>query len=90
MLDVMARVLGKRPRPKLPVPVLSPRLSAMWIGLVTPVDVGVAKPLVEGLATRTVVTDHSGAELFDVDPVGVEEALRRACREVREEAAVSA
>ena len=90
MLDEMARVLGKRPRPKVPVPVLSPRLSAMWIGLVTPVDAGVARPLVEGLSTRTVVTDESGAEPFDVEPTPLREALRRACAEEREAAAVAA
>jgi hypothetical protein len=37
----------------------------LWIGLVTPVDAGVARPLVEGRAVSTVVTDPSGAELFD-------------------------
>ena len=78
MLDRMAVALGRRPRPKLPVPVLSPTLSAHWIGLVTPVDAGVAKPLVEGLATKTVVTDPDGMKLFDVDPMGIDEALRRA------------
>jgi uncharacterized protein YbjT (DUF2867 family) len=78
MLDSMARALGKRPRPKLPVPVLTPRLSSLWIGLVTPVDAGVARPLVEGLATETVVTDRSGAALFDVEPVGIDHALRAA------------
>jgi uncharacterized protein YbjT (DUF2867 family) len=78
MLDEMARVLGRRPRPKLPVPVLSPGLSAMWIGLITPVDAGVARPLVEGLSTRTVVTDPSGAEPFGVEPTPFREALRRA------------
>jgi uncharacterized protein YbjT (DUF2867 family) len=78
MLDRMAVALDRRPRPKLPVPVLSPRLSAHWIGLVTPVDAGVAKPLVEGLATKTVVNDPSGMDLFDVEPIGIDEALRRA------------
>jgi len=78
MLDRMAEALGRRPRPKLAVPVLSPTLSAHWIGLVTPVDAGVAKPLVEGLATKTVVTDPEGMRLFDVDPMGIDEALRRA------------
>ena len=78
MLDHMAQALGKKPRPKLPVPVLSPRLSSLWIGLVTPVDAGVARPLVEGLSTETVVTDPSGMRLFDVDPLGLDEALRRA------------
>ena len=78
MLDEMARVLGKRPRPKLPVPVLSPGLSARWIGLVTPVDAGVARPLVEGLSTRTVVTDPSGSAAFGIEPTPFREALRRA------------
>jgi uncharacterized protein YbjT (DUF2867 family) len=78
LLDLMANALGRRPRPKVPVPFLSPRLSSLWIGLVTPVDAGVARPLVEGLSTPTVVTDPSGARLFDVKPVDVETALRRA------------
>jgi uncharacterized protein YbjT (DUF2867 family) len=83
MLDEMAHVLGKRPRPRLPVPVLSPRLSSLWIGLVTPVDAGVARPLVEGLSTRTVVTDPSGAELFHVEPTPFRAALERAHAEDR-------
>lgn len=85
MLDRMAVALGRRERVKIPVPVLSPRLSSLWIGLVTPVDAGVARPLVEGLSTETVVTDPSGAELFDVEPVGIDEALSRARAEERGE-----
>ena len=81
MLDRMAAALGRRPRPKLRVPVLSPQLSSLWIGLVTPVDAGVARPLVEGLSTPTVVRDSSGAALFDVEPISLDEALRRAVAE---------
>jgi uncharacterized protein YbjT (DUF2867 family) len=78
MLDRMADVLGRPHRPKLPVPFLSPWLSSLWIGLVTPVDAGVARPLVEGLSTTTVVTDPWAAAAFDVEPLGFDEALRRA------------
>ena len=78
MLDRMAEALGRRPRPKLPVPLLTPRLSSLWIGLVTPVDAGVARPLIEGLSTKTIVTDSSGAKLFDITPLAFEEALQRA------------
>ena len=78
MLDRMADVLGRPHRPKVPVPFLTPRLSSLWIGLVTPVDAGVARPLIEGLSTPTVVTDPSGMALFDVRPVSFDEALRRA------------
>ncbi len=81
LLDLMAHALGRRPRPKVPVPFLTPRLSSLWIGLVTPVDAGVARPLVEGLSTPTVVTDPSGARLFDIDPISIEKALRRAVEE---------
>ena len=56
MMEEMARALDRRPPLRLPVPLLTPRLSSLWIGLVTPVDVGVARPLIEGLATETVVT----------------------------------
>jgi uncharacterized protein YbjT (DUF2867 family) len=81
MLDRMARVLGIAPRPRIPVPLITPWLSSLWIGLVTPVDAGVARPLIEGLAVPTVVTDPSAMELFDVSPVDFDEALRRAVAE---------
>ncbi|MGE5409297.1 MAG: NAD(P)H-binding protein [Syntrophothermus sp.] len=81
MLDRMAIVLGKRPRRKIPVPFITPWLSALWLGLVTPVDTNVARPLVEGLTTVTVVTDPSGAEPFGIEPESFDEALRRAVAE---------
>jgi uncharacterized protein YbjT (DUF2867 family) len=81
MLDRMALAMGKRPRPKLPVPFISPWLSALWLGLVTPVDTRVARPLVDGLRTETIVADPSGMRLFPIEPVGFDEALRRALRE---------
>jgi uncharacterized protein YbjT (DUF2867 family) len=64
MIDKLARALDRRPPIRVTVPILSPRLSSLWIGLVTPVDAGVARPLIEGLSTETVVTDPSGMELF--------------------------
>lgn len=81
MLDRMALAMGKRPRPKLPVPFITPWLSSLWLGLVTPVDTKVARPLVEGLVTATVVTDPSGAEPFGISPESFDEALRRALAE---------
>jgi uncharacterized protein YbjT (DUF2867 family) len=83
MLHAVAGALGRRRPAMVPVPLLSPKLSSLWIGLVTPVDAGVARPLVEGLSTETVVTDPSGAELFDVQPEPFAAALERALRERR-------
>lgn len=81
MLDRMAVAMGKRPRPRVPFPLLTPWLSALWLGLVTPVDTSVARPLVEGLTTPTVVADPSGAEPFGIAPESFDEALRRALAE---------
>ncbi len=81
MLDRMAAVLGLRRRPRIPVPLITPWLSSLWIGLVTPVDAGVARPLIEGLGVPTIVTDPRGAALFDIQPIGFDEALARAVRE---------
>jgi uncharacterized protein YbjT (DUF2867 family) len=81
MLDRMAEALGKRPRPQIPFPLVTPWLSSLWIGLVTPVDVAVARPLIEGLSTPTTVTDPSGARLFAVQPISFGEALRRAVKQ---------
>ena len=89
MLDRMAAALGKRPRPRIPVPFITPKLSSLWIGLVTPVDAGVARPLVEGLAVPTVVQDHSGLTLFDVTPMDFDSAHRVAVDGDRELSGVS-
>jgi uncharacterized protein YbjT (DUF2867 family) len=78
MLDRMAEVLAVRRRPRIPVPLITPWLSSLWIGLVTPVDAGVARPLIEGLATPTAVSDLSGMTLFDIEPISFDQALRRA------------
>jgi len=84
MMDALARALGKRPPLRISVPVLSPGLSSLWIGLVTPVDPGIARPLIEGLATETVVRDPSGMELFEIEPTPMDEAMRAALAEAGE------
>jgi uncharacterized protein YbjT (DUF2867 family) len=81
MLDQMADALGLRRRPRIPVPLLTPWLSSHWIGLITPVDAGVARPLIEGLSTDTTITDMSGMELFDIQPRSFEQALHEAIAE---------
>lgn len=79
MIDLLARALGRRRPLRITVPVLTPALSSLWIGLVTPVDAGVARPLIEGLSTETVVTDPSGMDLFPaVGATPLREGLRRA------------
>lgn len=84
MIDELAQALGRRRPLRITVPVLTPHLSSLWIGLVTPVDAGVARPLIEGLSTETVVTDRSGMELFsNVSQVPLQDALREAVAGLR-------
>jgi uncharacterized protein YbjT (DUF2867 family) len=82
MMEVMADAMGKRRPVMIRVPLLTPRLSSLWIGLVTPVDTGVARPLVEGLSTETVITDPSGMAAFGIEPTGMDEAMRSAVAEL--------
>jgi uncharacterized protein YbjT (DUF2867 family) len=62
MMQVYSEVAGLKRRLIIPVPVLSPRLSSHWVGLVTPLPTGVAKPLVESLRTEVTVEDNTYAE----------------------------
>jgi uncharacterized protein YbjT (DUF2867 family) len=61
------------------VPVLTPWLSSLWLGLVTPVYARVGRKLIDSLRNETVVTSGRAAELFpDIRPRGIREALERA------------
>jgi Protein of unknown function (DUF2867) len=62
----------------IPVPILSPRLSSLWLGLVTPVYARVGRELVDSLRNETIVNDPSAAEIFTVRPLGFHAALTRA------------
>ena len=72
-----ARQRGLR-RLMVPVPILTPRLSSLWLGLVTPVYARVGRALVEGLRNETVVPDTASLALFPIRPRGYREAIARA------------
>ncbi|MDG2114813.1 MAG: SDR family oxidoreductase [Actinomycetota bacterium] len=80
MMRIYADEAGLRRRVIIPVPLLSPQLSRHWIGLVTPLPAGVAKPLVNSLRNEVTVSDNSLAEEFcaELEPFG--EAVRSALR----------
>ena len=87
MMQRYARVAGLRPRVILPVRVLSPWLSAHWVGVVTPVPAPLARPLVESLRNEVVAREHDIAQWVP-DPreglLGLDEALRLALARIRE------
>ncbi len=77
MMERVARIRGKRPR-IFEVPILTPRLSSLWLHLVTPVDASVARPLVEGLRSATVARDQRLRDLVPLQLTSFDEAARRA------------
>lgn len=86
MIQRFAAVTGLRRRVVLTLPVLTPWLASHWVGLVTPVDAAVAKPLVGSLVHEVVRREHDLDELVGLPAqglVGFDEAVRRAMRGVR-------
>jgi uncharacterized protein YbjT (DUF2867 family) len=84
-----ARVAGLPRRWIVPVPVLTPGLSSLWVGAVTPVPASIARPLVESLRHEVVCSDHRIGVLIPDPPgglVGFDEAVRLARSRVREAA----
>jgi uncharacterized protein YbjT (DUF2867 family) len=75
MIERIARMRGKRPL-IVEVPVLSPRLSSLWLHLVTPVKAPVARPLVEGLRTATLVRDDRLRQLVPLRLTLFDDAAR--------------
>ena len=62
----------------IPVPFLTPNLSSLWLGLITPVYARIGQKLINSIRHPSLVLDACALDLFAVRPMGVEEALRRA------------
>lgn len=78
MMLAYAEARGLR-RWLIPVPVLTPALSAYWVHWITPIPAAIARPLIEGLRNETVVRDPTARRLFpDLQPMGYRQALARA------------
>ena len=77
LIQEYARQRGLR-RSLISVPVLTPYLSGLWLGLVTPASAQVGRHLIEGLRNPTVVKDPAALRDFSVQPMGVAAAIARA------------
>jgi hypothetical protein len=78
LMRIMAEERGLRPRLVIPVPVLTPRLSSLWIHLVTPLSQRIARPLAEGLRNRVVCRDDAARRLMPQKLLTVRQAIRAA------------
>jgi uncharacterized protein YbjT (DUF2867 family) len=72
-----ARLRGLR-RIIIPIPLLTPWLSSLWLGLVTPVFARVGRKLIDSVRHPTVVTDHRARDHFTVCPMGLAQAIAAA------------
>jgi hypothetical protein len=79
MMRRTAALFGRRPPVIVKVPVLSPRLSSHWVALVTPVETGLVRPLVDGLKSEMVVETPPPAGL-NAMPLGFDDAVRAALK----------
>jgi len=78
--DIMlayARLRGLRLR-MIAVPILTPYVSSLWLGLVTPLYARIGRKLIESIIHSTVVRDTAALETFSIRPVGIDEAIRSA------------
>jgi len=77
IMQEYSRQRGLR-RLMIPVPVLTPYLSSLWLGLVTPVYARVGRHLIDGMRNTTVVRDHAALREFEVRPRDIRESIDRA------------
>ncbi|HEX5086576.1 MAG TPA: NAD(P)H-binding protein [Nocardioides sp.] len=81
MLQQAADVIAGRRVPIVTVPVLTPRLSSYWIGLVTNVDVTTAGNLIDSMSTEVLQTDYAIQDVVPGEPLTYREAVERAVAE---------
>jgi uncharacterized protein YbjT (DUF2867 family) len=83
MLQQAAEIINGRRVPIVTVPVLTPRLSSHWIGLVTNVDSTTAGNLIDSMSTEVLQTDYAIQDIVPGDPMTYQEAVRIAVEETR-------
>ncbi len=80
LIQEYARQRGLR-RWLISVPLLTPYLSSLWLGLVTPATAEVGRHLIEGLRNPTIVRDKKALDVFSIRPMGIKEAMKQALEE---------
>ena len=82
MIQRIARLRGRHPV-IVEVPILTPRLSSLWLKLVTPVNAAVARPLIDGLRVPTLARDNRLRELVPFPLTSFDDAARAALAQRR-------
>jgi len=69
----------------LPVPVLTPALSSLWLHLVTPLYARIGRILIESIVHPTIIKDKSALKTFHIKPVGIIRAIKNALKSEEKE-----
>ena len=85
LIDMFAEEAKLPRRRVIPVPVLTPALSARWIHLITPVPASIAQPLTEGLSIPTACRENRIRELVPQQLLSCREAIRIALERIAQE-----
>jgi uncharacterized protein YbjT (DUF2867 family) len=83
MLSRVAAI-ENRPLVILPVPLLTPWLSSLWLAAVTDIDSGTGRVLIDSMTNEVIVRDQSIKDLVPIQPMSYDDAVRAALRERRE------
>jgi len=84
--SMLSRVaaIENRPLVLLPVPLLTPWLSSLWLSLVCDIDTGTGRALIDSMVNEVIVRDQSIMDLVPIQPASFDDAVRTALRERRE------
>ena len=85
LLDIYAEEAHLRKRWVIPVPVLTPTLSAYWIHLISPVPASIALPLTEGLTSAAVCTENRIQTIIPQKLLSCREAIRLALKRIEQQ-----
>ncbi|MBE0597590.1 MAG: NAD(P)H-binding protein [Desulfuromonadales bacterium] len=80
MMEHFARAAGET-NLYIPVPVLTPKLSSYWVGLVTPIKASIAMPLIEGLRNEVICRESRIREILPFEPTPFDQAVLLALEE---------
>jgi uncharacterized protein YbjT (DUF2867 family) len=84
LLDIYAEEAHLSKRWIIPVPVLTPTLSAYWIHLISPVPASIALPLTEGLTSAAVCTENRIQSIIPQTLLSCRQAIRLALERLKQ------
>ena len=89
LFQIYAEEAGLRRRLIIPVPALTPKLSAHWVNVVTPVPKAIIEPLIDGLRNECVCRDDRIRKWIPLELPDVRETIRRALQKTEQRAVES-